>query len=301
MANFIIDPFSDDTVEIVKDSDSFDESQQNFRYHATSRRENFTIAHVSAEETEKGVPLICVEKEISRPFRNPGEKFGTFGTVYRIDSFTPDKFIASMAEILNGKADITSLSFDKQIPSYAPETDVHHVNQKVFFQEKAAQLLGEHGVSVDTGFAEDFRALESVPVIKGQLDAIETAHQLKQEYRELKRRLEVLEKRIESEINQGLRGLERINFSNLPEEEKVKHVPFHYQAEWADLAGKLYQLWDIIFKAKREVVGENFKRMAIPESVTVDEDEVVERNMDLTLNDGAKDGEIEDIEVEYVY
>lgn len=304
MSNIIFhdNPPDDQPVEILRSSDEFDETQQNFRYRTTTRKDNFAISHVSVQDTEQGGSIICVEKEISRPFRGNGESFGRFGTVYRLETYTPEKFVASMTDILDAKADITALSYDRNIPSYAPETDVHHVNQKVYFQENAAMLLAEQGVSVDTGFAEDFRSLESVDVMKGQMDAIETAHHVKEDYRLLYRQFTRLEETIEREINQGLTGLNRIRFRNLPDAEKIALIPGHYQVEWSDLYGRLNQLWEIAFSAKREVVGENFKRMTIPESVSVDEDAIVERNMNLTLHDsGVENNILDDIDIDYWY
>lgn len=187
MANIIMKADVGEAVEILREGEDFEQSQQNFRYHAANRGENYAVSHVSVQETDKGEALLCLEREIARPYRNPEERFGVFGSIYRLETYTPEKFAASMHDILNQKVDITALSFDKLIASYAPETDIHSLNQKVYFEEQAARLLGDLGISVDAGFRENFNSLESVGVIPGQRDAIDTAHLLKEEYRQLKR------------------------------------------------------------------------------------------------------------------
>ncbi len=283
MANIIMKADVGEAVEILREGEDFEQSQQNFRYHAANRGENYAVSHVSVQETGKGEALLCLEREIARPYRSPEERFGVFGSIYRLETYTPEKFAASMHDILNQKVDITALSFDKRIASYAPETDIHSLNQKVYFEEQAARLLGDLGISVDAGFREDFNSLESVGVIPGQQDAIDTAHLLKEEYRELKREFDALEAAIERDLNLGRQGLDRISFRRLPTPEKLPLIPAAYQARYADLMGRLNGLWEIIYRAKREVVDENFQRMSIPEQVTANPAAVVERSMELTL------------------
>jgi len=283
MANIIMKEELGEAVEILPDNDEFEPVQQNFRFQAAQRRENYAVSHVSVQETPKGEALLCLEREISRPYRRPEERFGTFGSVYELQTYTPETFIASMQDVLNKKVDITALSFDKQIESYAPETDIHHRNQKIYVDEQAARLLGDLGISVDAGFREDFNSLESVGVIPGQMDAIDTAHLLKEEYRRLKRDFDALEAEIERTLNRGSQGLERINFRRLSTQEKLSLIPTAYQAHYADLLGRMNGLWEIIYRAKREIVDENFQRMSIPDTVTADADAVVERSMNLTL------------------
>lgn len=56
-------------------------------------------------------------------------------------------------------------------------------------------------------------------------------------------------------------------------------------------------MWEIIYRAKREVVGENFQRMSIPEQVAADPDAVVERSMELTLARPESDAQAEVAEI----
>jgi|TARA_B100000959_G_scaffold2367_1_gene2678 hypothetical protein len=184
---------------VIHTPDKIDQEIEDFKLDSFEDGKNYSAAKIKLTrdvETEK--PIIWYSQELIRNHRDPNDPFGKRQI---LKPFTSSNLEAVSDETLTQKFQDTVNAYKKEIPDYAPLTDVHSMEMKVFVDEDSAQFIEDIGVSVD-GLNSDFSEMESVEANPFYEDAAGSASRLKKELWYVKKQLENVKESIADEFDE---------------------------------------------------------------------------------------------------
>jgi len=250
-----------DSKLIIHTPDKIDNEIEDFKLDSFEEKRNYSAAKIKLTrdvETEK--PVLWYSQELIRNHRDPDDPFGKRQI---LKPFTSLNLEAVCDETLTQKFKDNINAYKKEIPDYAPLTDVNSQEMRVFIDEDTAQFVEDIGISMD-GLDSDFSEMESVKASSFYLDVASEASKLKEELLFLNKQLFKIKEAIANEFEVYLdpKTVSDEEFTSLMALEKVSDSLVQ---RYLSVKEQKKDIEDRLGKINSEVYSETTKKIRLPE------------------------------------
>lgn len=252
-----------DSKLIIHTPEQIDSEIEDFKLDSFEDGKNYSAAKIKlTREMETDKPILWYSQELIRPHRDENDPFAKRQI---LKPFTSSNLEAVSDETLTQKFTDTVNAYKKDIPDYAPLTDVHSREMKVFVDEDSAQFIEDIGVSVD-GLNSDFSEMESVETNPFYEDAAGSATRLKVELQNVKQKMVQVKETIADEFEEYAdpKQLSDDEFASRMALEKVSN---HLVQQYLSLSEELKNLKGRLGEVNREVYRETTQKIRLPKQL----------------------------------
>ena len=246
---------------IIHTPDKINQEMEDFKLESFEDGKNFTSAKIKlTREIETEKPVIWYSQELIRNHRDPCD---VFGKRQILKPFTSSNLEAVSDETLTQKFTDTVNAYRKEIPDYAPLTDIHSRDMKVFVDEKTAQFVEDIGISLD-GLDSDFSEMESVEATPYYMDVAGDASKFKEELRFLDNQLNQIKESIADEFEEYL-DPKKVSDNEFTSRMALEKVSENLVQRLLSLLEQKKDIKSKLGEVNREVYSETTQKIRLPD------------------------------------